>query len=176
MSDVDLKDIVNTAITVVDLLKSNVVQAMPALASALPRGIDAMTTDPTWSSDPRTITAVLTYPCAHPLPEPLTIADNVLKIGVRWNYLGQVGGKGRYIKDAEAFVIVENINPTLTFDVAVKFAETGTPISASAPDEPVAMLSGSFTVRVSSLLGVLFTQFYGVRLFGNGAGRIEPLG
>ena len=172
----DLKDIVNTTITVIDLLKANVVQAMPALATALPRGVDPLATDPTWSSEPQMVLLALTFPHAYPLPEPFRLADDGLKIGVRWNYSGQVGGKGRYIKDLEAFVLVDHISATMTYDIAVKFAETGTPINAPSPDGPIAMLTGSFTLRVSQFSsGVLFSNYFGIRVFGNGSGDIKQI-
>jgi hypothetical protein len=91
---------------------------------------------------------------------------------VRWNYNGQVAGKGRYIKDLEAFVILGHTSLTVRYDVLVKFSDNGTPIGP----EPVAMLTGSLNVRVgSSVYGSTFSQFFGVRVFGNGAGDITEI-
>lgn len=38
------------------------------------------------------------------------------------------------------------------------------------------MLTGSFNVRMShKLMGVEFSQFYGVQVYGNSAAEIKPL-
>jgi hypothetical protein len=166
----DLNDIVNAVSGVSAILRSNETETMPALASALPRGIDPIATDPTWSSEPQLVKLRLTYPPR--LAIPLITADDELTLGVRWNYNGQVGGKGRYVKDVEAFVITGHISLTVRYDVFVKFAESGTPIGS----EPIAMLTGSFNVRVgSSVYGETFSQYYGIRVFGNGAGDIKEI-
>lgn len=166
----DLKDIVNTVTGVSEILRANETESMPALASALPRGIDPLATDPTWSNEPRVIKLRLTYPPNIPIDG--VTEDDILTLGVRWNYNGQVGGQGRYIKDLEAFVIAGHISLTVRYDVFVKFAESGTPIG----DVPIAMLTGSFNVRVgSSIYGETFSEFYGIRVFGNGAGDIKQI-
>jgi hypothetical protein len=166
----DLKDIVNVVSGVSEILRSNETESMPALASALPRGIDPLATDPTWSNEPQVMKLRLTYPPNVEIPG--VTEDDVLTLGVRWNYNGQVGGGGRFIKDLEAFVIVGHISLTVRYDVFVKFADSGTPIGA----EPTAMLTGSFNVRVgSSVLGETFSEFYGIRVFGNGAGDITQI-
>jgi hypothetical protein len=166
----DLKDIQNAVTGVIEILKSNETESMPALASALPRGIDPIATDPTWSSEPQVMKLRLTYPPATEIPG--INEDDVITLGVRWNYNGQVGGRGRFIKDLEAFVITGHISLTVRFDVFVKFAESGTPVG----DEPIAMLTGSFNVRVgSSVFGETFSEFYGIRVFGDGAGDIKEI-
>ncbi len=69
-------------------------------------------------------------------------------------------------------MIAGHISLTVRYDVFVKFAESGTPIG----DEPIGMLTGSFNVRVgSSVFGETFSQFYGIRVFGNGAGDIKQI-
>lgn len=163
-------DIVNAVTGVINLVKSNETESMPTLASALPRGIDPLTTDPTWSDTQAIIKLKLTYPPNIRIPG-LT-EDDELTLGVRWTYNGQVAGRGRYIKDLEAFVILGHTSLTVRYDVLVKFSETGTPIGA----EPTAMLTGSINVRVgSAVFGSTFSELYGVRVFGNGSGNIMPI-
>lgn len=166
----DLKDIVNVVTGVSEIMRSNETESMPALANALPRGIDPITTDPTWSTEPAVMTLGLTYPPNIEIP--FVTEDDHLTLGVRWNYNGQVGGSGRYIKDLEAFVIAGHISLTVRYDVYVKFAESGTPVGT----EPIAMLTGSINVRVgSSVLGETYSQFFGIRVFGDGAGDIKQI-
>ena len=166
----DLKDIVNATTGVIEILKSNETESMPNLASALPRGIDPLSTDATWSNTPQVMKLKLVYPPRVRIP--VITEDDELTLGVRWNYNGQVGGHGRFIKDLEAFVILGHTSVTVRYDVLVKFSDTGTPIGP----EPIAMLTGSLNVRVgSSVYGSTFSQFFGVRVFGNGAGDITQI-
>jgi hypothetical protein len=170
MADVNLKDIVNTVTEVMTLIKSNETENIPRLATALPRDVDPLTGTAGWSANPQTMVASIVYPCAHPNP---LCEDNRLRIGFRWTYDGSVDGAGQYIKDAEAFAIIDYINPTISIDAIVKFAESGTPIG----DGPIAMITATVNVRVSQIIrGLLFTQFYGVRLLGDGSGDIATIG
>lgn len=164
----DLTDIVNLASSAVTLLRSNVTQSMGTLATALPRGTDPMQTDGTWKRAPRPIFMRLTWAAEHP-----TFADDtVIDLGLIWTYGGSVGGHGRFVKDAEAYVKVTSITPTYDFDVTAKFAETGTPIGT----EPVAMITGTFNVvRSRVVLGVVDSCVFGFKLLGDGSGEITEL-
>ncbi len=94
----------------------------------------------------------ITWPALHPT----FASDTVISLGVIWTFGGSVDGKGRFIKDAEAYVKVGSVTATYSFDVTAKFAESGTPIGS----EPVAMLTGTFNVVRSR------TIFGGRRLLG----------
>lgn len=164
----DLSDIVNAATAVFKILDSNETEAMGKLASALPRGIDPMATDGNWTRLSNPMLTTVTWKARFPTFRD----DDVIRLGVIWTYGGSVGGKGKFIKDAEAFVTVEHISSTFNVDVSVRFAETGTPIGP----EPVAMLTGTFNVRRSrTLLGVLPSQFFGFKILGDGSGAVSQL-
>jgi hypothetical protein len=172
MADPNLTDIVNAVTKVFELCSSNETTEMPEHAHAVPRNVDPLTGTAGWSDTQARMVGTLRYPPAHKLPLIPAAPDDVIKLGMNWTYGGSVNGHGRYIKDAEGFVIVENVNATVLFDVSVKFAESGTPVGP----EPVALLTATINVRVSQrIVGLLFTQFFGCRLFGNGSGDITQI-
>lgn len=164
----DIVDIVNVASSVVKLLDSNETQSMGNLASALPKGLDPLATDGNWQRVTQPLGLTLTWAALHP-----TFASNsVLTVGVVWTFGGSVKGKGRYIKDAEAYVKVSSVTSTYSFDVSVKFAESGTPIGP----EPIAMLTGTFNVRRSRIItGIQDSTMWGFKVLGDGSGELKAL-
>lgn len=98
----DLGDIVNLATGVMKILDSNETESMGKLATALPRGVDPLATDGNWQRLDRPMSFSLVWKAEHP-----TFSDDdQITIGLIWTFGGSVGGKGRYIKDAEAYVTV----------------------------------------------------------------------
>jgi hypothetical protein len=164
----DLTDIANLASSAVTLLKDNVTQSMGRLATALPRGVDPLATGGGWQRVPRPMVMTVRWPALHP-----TFADDsVLDLGVLWTYGGSVEGRGRFIKDAEAYVKVESVGSTYDFDVTAKFADSGTPIGT----EPVAMLTGTFNVvRSRVVFGTVDSCVFGFKILGDGSGQIVEL-
>jgi hypothetical protein len=74
----------------------------------------------------------------------------------------------------EAFVILDSTTGATELDIAVKFASTGTPIDS----QKTVMLTGSFNCRLIDTLpggGPYFSEFYGIRVFGNGAADIQRM-
>jgi hypothetical protein len=141
---------------------------MGQLATALPRGVDPMATDGSWAR----VETPLEFPMVWKARYPTFRDDDEIRIGVIWTYGGSVGGKGRFIKDAEAYVVVKHISLTYHVDVTVKFAETGTPIGP----EPVAMITGTLNIRRSrSITGIEGSWMYGVKILGDGSGSIVAL-
>jgi hypothetical protein len=168
----DIADIVNVASSVVKILASNETESMGKLATALPRGIDPLSTGGEWQRVERPLAVGMIWECSHPS----VCDDDLITIGVVWTFGGSVNGKGRYIKDAEAYSKIGHIGPTYNYDIFVKFAESGTPIGP----EPVAMLTGTFNVRVSRTvygidLGVVSSRIYGFQILGDGSGHLHPL-
>lgn len=161
-------EVVNLVDKVCTLVRSNVVTTMPDFASALPPGVDPNEASAWqgWSSTPQSLQLPVRYEANLP-----GFSDTSFTLGVRFNYGGRLTGKPySYVKDLEAFVILNSVTLVHELDVDVKFAPTGTPIESSS----TVMLTGSFNVRVShKLLGPEFSDFYAVRVFGNGACRIE---
>jgi hypothetical protein len=164
----DLGDIVNLASQVVKVLDSNEVQSMGNLATALPRGVDPLSTDGNWKRLDSPMLMTITWPAEYP-----TFSDDdVLNLGVIWTYGGSVHGEGRFIKDAEAFVTVGHISSTYTYNVAAKFADSGTPIGPG----PTAMLTGTFNVRVSRwITGAEPSLMIGFTILGDGSGSMKRL-
>jgi hypothetical protein len=164
----DIVDIVNVASSVVKLLDSNETQSMGNLASALPKGLDPLATDGNWQRVTQPLGLTLTWAALHPT----FASDSVLTLGVVWTFGGSVKGKGRYIKDAEAYVKVGSVTSTYSFDVSVKFAESGTPIGP----EPIAMLTGTFNVRRSRIItGIQDSTMWGFKILGDGSGELKAL-
>jgi len=163
-------EVVNLADKVFKLLKSNVVESMPQLASALPPGVDpnAASHWSGWSETPQTLQNTVLY-----TPNLPGFSDTQFHLGVRFNWGGSADGQPwTYIKDLEAFVILDSVTLVHSVDIAVKFAATGTPINSAN----TVMLTGSFNVQVShTLLGPEFSEFYAVRVFGNAAADIKPI-
>jgi hypothetical protein len=162
-------EVVNVMDKVFKLVRSNVVESMPQLASALPPG--ANPNDPSvwsgWSDQPQSLQNIVRYTIALPL-----LSDTVFHLGVRFNYGGSVGGQSwTFIKDLEAFVAVDSVTLARDLDISVKFASTGTPINSAS----TVMLTGSFNVTFSNVIGVEFSEFYGVKAFGNGTCQIAPI-
>jgi hypothetical protein len=172
MGEPDLKDIVNAVSQVFAICKSNVATTMGKDAHAVPRGVDILTQTSGWVADPRQLLVVDTLPAVFRgtnthIPG---LSNTKLEFGVQWTYGGQVGGHGRYIKDARAFVIVDSVTILYTVDVEAKFSETGTPIGS----EPVAMLTATINAKFThALLGTEFSQLIGVRIFGDGSGDMK---
>ena len=164
----DLGDIVNLATGVMKILDSNVTESMGKLATALPRGVDPLATDGNWQRLATPMSFTLVWKALHP-----TFSDDdQITIGLIWTFGGSVGGRGRYIKDAEAYVTVQHTSPTYHYDVSVKFAESGTPIGP----EPIAMLTGTLNVRTSRVItGVQATQVFGFTILGDGSGNVKQL-
>ncbi|GAB6859888.1 hypothetical protein [Microbacterium xylanilyticum] len=164
----DLTDIVNLASSAVTLLKSNETQSMGSLATALPRGVDPLKTGGNWRRVTNPLVMTITWPALHPT----FASDTVISLGVIWTFGGSVDGKGRFIKDAEAYVKVGSVTATYSFDVTAKFAESGTPIGS----EPVAMLTGTFNVvRSRTIFGVVDSSVYGFKILGDGSGEMVEL-
>jgi hypothetical protein len=164
----DLGDIVNLATGVMKILDSNETESMGKLATALPRGVDPLATDGNWQRLATPMSFSLVWRAEHPTFRD----DDQITIGLIWTFGGSVGGKGRYIKDAEAYVTVQHTSPTYHYDVSVKFAESGTPIGP----EPIAMLTGTLNVRTSrTLTGVESTQVFGFTILGDGSGNVKQL-
>ncbi len=164
----DIADIVNTASSVVKILDSNVTASMGSLASALPRGVDPLSTGGNWQRVEKPLLVTLTWAALHPTFS----SDSVLNLGVVWTFGGSVNGTGRYIKDAEAYVTVGYVASTYYFDVSVKFAESGTPIGP----EPIAMLTGTFNVRRSRIItGIQDSLMLGFKILGDGSGVLTEL-
>jgi hypothetical protein len=164
----DIADIVNAASSVVKILDSNETESMGKLATALPRGVDPLSTGGNWQRTERPLALTLTWKAAHPTFRD----DEVITIGVVWTFGGSVKGKGRYIKDAEAFAKVGYIPLTYHVDIFVKFAESGTPIGT----EPVAMLTGTFNVRQSrTITGIQGSWVYGFKILGDGSGSMRAI-
>jgi hypothetical protein len=164
----DLGDIVNLATGVMKILDSNETESMGKLATALPRGVDPLATDGSWQRLAPPMSFSLVWKAEHPTFRD----DDQITIGLIWTFGGSVGGKGRYIKDAEAYVTVQHTSPTYHYDVSVKFAESGTPIGP----EPVAMLTGTLNVRTSrTITGVESTQVFGFTILGDGSGNVKQL-
>jgi hypothetical protein len=162
-------EVVNVMDKVFKLVRSNVVESMPQLASALPPG--ANPNDPSrwsgWSDQPQALQNNVRYTIDLPL-----LSDTVFHLGIRFNYGGRVDGQSwTFIKDLEAFVVVDSVTLARDLDISVKFASTGTPINSAT----TVMLTGSFNVTFSNVIGVEFTEFYGVRVFGNGAAEIRAI-
>jgi len=164
----DIADIVNVASQVVKILDSNETESMGTLATALPRGVDPLSTGGNWQRTETPLAVPLTWKAAHPTFRD----DDVITIGVVWTFGGSVNGKGRYIKDAEGYVTVKHISSTFYVDVLLKFAESGTPIGT----EPVAMLTGTFHVRRSRIItGVQGSWVYGFKILGDGSGSMRQI-
>ena len=162
-------EVVNVMDKVFKLVRSNVVESMPQLASALPPG--ANPNDPShwsgWSDQPQALQNTVRYTFSLP-----GLGDTVFHLGIRFNYGGRVDGQSwTFIKDLEAFVVIDNVTLARDLDISVKFASTGTPINSVSS----VMLTGSFNVTFSNVIGVDSSAFYGVRAFGNGACEIAPL-
>lgn len=164
----ELTDIVNLASSAVTLLKSNETQSMGSLATALPRGVDPLKTGGNWQRKSTPLVMTITWPALHPT----FASDTVISLGVIWTFGGSVDGKGRFIKDAEAYVKVGSVTATYNFDVTAKFAESGTPIGS----EPIAMLTGTFNVvRSRTVFGVVDSSMYGFKILGDGSGEMVEL-
>ena len=162
-------EVVNVMDKVFKLVRSNVVESMPQLASALPPG--ANPNDPSiwsgWSDQPRSLQNNVRYTFDIPV-----LGDTVFHLGIRFNYGGSANGQSwTFIKDLEAFVVVNNVTLARSLDISVKFASTGTPINSAS----TVMLTGSFNVAFSNVIGIDRSEFYGVRAFGNGACEIAPI-
>lgn len=163
-------EVVNLIDKVAALIKSNVVVHMPQFASALPPGVDPNVASKWtgWSPKPQALQNTVTYE-----PKSSVFSDTKFHLGVRFNYGGQESGKPwTYVKDLEAFAILDSVTLLNELDVEVKFASTGTPIDSLHS----VMLTGSFNCTLShKVWGVEFSEFYGVKVFGNGSCEIAPL-
>jgi hypothetical protein len=164
-------EVVNLIDKVIPLVKSNEVETMPQFASALPPGVDPNVAShwTGWSTTPQVLQLTVDYP-----PGSSTLySDTKFHLGVRFSYGGRADNQPwTFIKDLEAFVIVDSVTAFNQLDVAVKFASTGTPIDT----QKTVMLTGSFNCRMShSVFGTEFSQFFGVQVFGNGAAEIRGL-
>ncbi len=163
-------EVVNLFDKVAQLIKSNVVVHMPQFASALPPGVDpnkaASWTG--WSPKPQSLQNTVVYE-----PESSLFSDTKFHLGVRFNYGGrEIGKPWSYVKDLEAFAILDSVTLLNELDVEVKFASTGTPIDSLHS----VMLTGSFNCTQShKVWGVEFSQFYSIKVFGNGACEIAPV-
>ncbi len=160
--------VVNLVDKVCTLVKSNTVVTMPEFASALPPGVDPnqVASWEGWSSTPQSLTDPILYEVNLP-----GFSNTSFSLGVRFNWGGKLPGQPfSYVKDLEAFVILNSVTLVHDLDIDVKFAKTGTPIT----QDHTVMLTGSFNVKVShKLLGPEFSDFYAIRVFGNGAAQIE---
>ena len=163
--------VVNLATQVFTLVKSGEVETMPQLASALPPGVDPNAAGhwTGWSMTPATMHGPIVYKFEWPW------SDTKFELGVRFNYGGRADGQPwTYLKDVEAFVILDSTTGGTELDIQVNFASTGTPIDS----QKTVMLTGSFNCRLIDTLpggGPYFSQFYGIRVFGDGSGDIKRM-
>jgi len=168
----NLTDIVNATTQVFALCKSNVAATMPQDAHAVPRGVDVMTGTSGWSADQTRLILRGNWPAVFRGSDTHIpgLQDTNLGFGVQWTFNGQVDGKGRFIKDARAFVIIDSVTIVYNVDVEVKFSETGTPIG----EQPIAMLTATMNAKFThALLGTEFSQLLGLRIFGDGSGDLK---
>jgi hypothetical protein len=163
-------EVVNIADKVFTLVRSSEVETMPQLASALPPGVDPNVASrwSGWSITPQTLENTVIYE-----PKSSLFSDTKFHLGVRFNFGGRADGQPwTYVKDVEAFVVVDSVTILNELDIAVKFASTGTPIDSTKS----VMLTGSFNVRLShKVWGVESSKFFAVRVFGHGGVDILPL-
>lgn len=163
-------DVVNLADKVFTLVRSSEVETMPQLASALPPGVDPNVAShwKGWSATPQSLQNTVLYK-----PASSVFSNTQFHLGLRFNWGGRADGQPwTYVKDVEAFVKLDSVTLLNELDIAVKFASTGTAIDSAN----TVMLTGSFNVRLThKALGVEFSEFYAVRVFGNGAADIKPM-